>query len=137
MKITIITGSFHKSEADLMVEEVKSYCRENDIDIAKEIWVPGSMEKPLALKKELADPDVDGVVMLGIIERGETKHGLVMANVVIDAIVNLSLEFMKPVGVGILGPEILPSQIPARVKPYAKKAVEAVRRVLTTTERPE
>lgn len=120
-----------------MVEEVKSYCRENDIDIAKEIWVPGSMEKPLALKKELADPDVDGVVMLGIIERGETKHGLVMANVVIDAIVNLSLEFMKPVGVGILGPEILPSQIPARVKPYAKKAVEAVRRVLTTTERPE
>ena len=88
------------------------------------------MEKPLALKKLLMDSEVDGVVVLGIIERGETRHGLVMAQSMSDAIINLQLEFMKPVGMGILGPEILPSQNPSRVRPYAKAAVRALENVL-------
>lgn len=57
----------------------------------------------------LSNNNVDGAVALGIIESGETKHGLVMANSVINAIIQLQLEFMKQIGVGILGPEILPS----------------------------
>ena len=32
---------------------------------------------------------------------------------------------MKPVGVGILGPGINPSQIPPRIRPYAAAAVNA------------
>jgi len=79
-----------------------------------------------ALKRLLRDTRVDGAVVLGIIESGETKHGFVMAQAVINAIIDLQLEFMKPVGVGIIGPEILPSQIPSRVRPFARRAVQAV-----------
>jgi len=88
------------------------------------------MEAPLALKRLLMRDDIDAAVALGIIERGETKHGLVMGEVVYDAIIRLQLEFMKPIGFGILGPEILPEQIEKRVKPYARAAVEAAAKML-------
>lgn len=125
-KVAVVLGSFHKQEALDMLDEVRQYASENDLEIVEEVWVPGSMEKPLALKMLLSRADIDGAVVLGIIEKGETKHGFVMASSVVSAVINLQLEFMKPVGVGILGPEILPSQIPSRVRPYAKAAISAV-----------
>ena len=124
--VAVILGSFHKDESMEMLDEVKQYASQNNLNITEEVWVPGSMEKPLALKMLLSREDIDGAVVLGIIEKGETKHGFVMASSVVSAIVNLQLEFMKPVGVGILGPEILPSQIPCRVRPYAKAAISAM-----------
>ncbi len=128
--IAIILGEFHKKEATEMLNEARKVAAENNLTIAEEIWVNGSYEKPLALKRVLIKDNIDGVVMLGIIERGETKHGLIMAHTVMQAIINLELEYMKPVGIGILGPEILPSQIPSRLLPTAQNAVLAVARMI-------
>ncbi len=107
------------------MEEARNAARELEFNIKEEIWVPGAYEKPLALKRLLMRDDIDGAAVLGIIERGETKHGLVMAYAVMGAIIKLELEYMKPVGIGILGPEILPGQINSRLKVYAEKAVKA------------
>jgi len=128
--IAVVLGSFHKKESDEMLDEIEIFAKENDINIAEVVWVPGSMEKPLALKKLLEKSNIDGAVALGIIERGETKHGLVMANSVISAIISLQLDLMKPIGVGILGPEIDPDQIPERVRPYAKASISAAHQML-------
>lgn len=128
--IALVVGSFHKAEAAEMVEEARKTAAELGLTIVEEVWVPGSYEKPLALKRLLKRDDIDGAVALGIIERGETKHGLVMGHVVHGAIVDLQLEFMKPIGIGILGPEILPEQYPPRVRPYARAAVEATAKML-------
>ncbi|MBT8421268.1 MAG: 6,7-dimethyl-8-ribityllumazine synthase [Gammaproteobacteria bacterium] len=128
--IAIVIGSFHQKEANEMLDEVRNFAKQNGLNIVEEAWVPGSMEKPLALKRVLSDSRVDGAVVLGIIEKGETKHGLVMAQAVVSAIIGLQLELMKPVGVGILGPEILPDQIPSRVRPYARNAVKALVKVM-------
>ena len=128
--IAVVLGSFHKKESDEMLDEIKIFAEENGINIAEVVWVPGSMEKPLALKRLLKKPDIDGAVALGIIERGETKHGLVMANSVISSIISLQLDLMKPIGVGILGPEIDPNQIQERVRPYAKASIKAVNHML-------
>ena len=94
------------------------------------VWVPGSMEKPLALKRLLLEPSVDGAVVLGVIEQGQTAHGRVMGQAVINTILNLQLDLMKPIGVGILGPEIQPGQIQERLVPYARDAVLAVHTIL-------
>lgn len=128
--IAIILGEFHKKEVTEMLNEVRKVAAENNLTIAEEIWVNGSYEKPLALKRVLMKENIDGAIALGIIERGETKHGLVMGHTVMQTILNLELEFMKPVGIGMLGPEILPSQIPSRLLPTAQKAVLAVARML-------
>lgn len=128
--ISVILGEFHKKEMEQMLSVVKSKAKELHLKIISEIWVPGSLEKPLAVKRELLKEHVDGVVVLGIIERGETKHGLVMGEAVIKSIIELQLETLKPVGVGILGPEILPEQIEPRLKSYAEAAVKAVAKML-------
>ena len=73
--------------------------------------VSGSMEKPLALKSLLQKPTISGAIALGIIENGQTAHGRVMAEAVFKTILDLQLEMMKPIGVGILGPEINKEQI--------------------------
>lgn len=130
-RIAIVLGSFHKKEADEMLVVAQETALENQLEIVETVWVPGSMEAPLALKRLLVRDDIDAAVALGIIERGETKHGLVMGEVVYDAIIRLQLAFMKPIGFGILGPEILPEQIEKRVKPYARAAVEATAKMLS------
>ncbi len=113
-----------------MLDEARKTAAEHGLTIVAEVWVHGSIEKPLALKRLLMRDDVHGCVALGIIERGATKHGMVMGEVVYDAIIRLMLEFMKPIGLGILGPEILPEQIPPRVRPYAREAVIATAQML-------
>lgn len=125
-RIAIVMGAFHREKVERMLGEAKAAAAEAQLEIVSEVWVPGSLEKPLALKRLLLRSDVDGAVVLGIIERGETKHGLVMGEVVMQAIIDLQLQTMKPVGVGILGPEILPEQIEPRLLPYAKAATEAL-----------
>lgn len=128
--IGVVLGRFHQAHGEDMLDEVRAVAADRNLAIGAEVWVPGSMEKPLALKRLLLRPDIDGAVVLGIIERGETKHGLVMGMAVIKTIIDLQLELMKPVGIGILGPEILPSQIPSRVRPYARAAIEALDEML-------
>lgn len=128
--IAIVLGSFHKKEVTEMLEAARAVAAEKGHTIVEEVWVPGSMEKPLALKRLLLRDDVDGAVALGIIENGETKHGLVMGKACVEAIVQLQLEFMKPIGLGILGPGIQPSQIPARIVPYGRDAMLATDHML-------
>jgi 6,7-dimethyl-8-ribityllumazine synthase len=128
--IALILGSFHKKQVEEMLDEARIVAHKIGLKIIEEVWVPGSYEKPLALKRLLERDDIDGVAILGIVEKGETKHGLVMAHTVMNKIVDLELQHMKPVGIGILGPEILPGQIPSRLRPYARDAIKATKVML-------
>ena len=132
LTISLVVGSFHQASCEIMVEKARSTARGLGLEVLDEVWVPGSMEKPLATKRLLDRSVVDAVVVLGIIERGETAHGRVMGQAVIQSLIDLQLATNKPVGVGILGPEILPEQIPPRLAPYAEAAVKAVHAMLVS-----
>jgi len=129
-KIALVMGSFHKDLIEKMRQEAVKVAEQHDLSIVKEVWVPGSVEKPLALKKVLEREDVDGAVALGIIERGETKHGFTMGQSLMHFVMELMLKTEKPIGLGVLGPEILPDQIEPRLLSYARKAVLAVNDML-------
>lgn len=131
-KIALVATSFHKKYMEQMVKETRETAKKEGLNIVKEIWVPGCYEVPLTLKRLFSQKNIDGAIILGIIEKGETKHGLIMGMVVHQAILQLELETGKPVGLGILGPEILPKQIPGRVTLYAKRAVLALKTMLET-----
>ena len=128
--VALVLGLFHRARIEQMLDEARVAASDLDLTIAEEVWVPGSMETPLALKRLLERRDIDGAAALGIIERGETAHGLVMGQAVVDAIIRLQLQTMKPVGVGILGPNIHPSQIDSRLKSYARDAMAALAHML-------
>ena len=128
--IAIIATSFHKETMQGMIRDARITAKEEGLTIVKEVCVPGCYEVPLVLKRLFAAKNIDGAVVLGIIEKGKTKHGMVMGIVVHDAIVRLELESGKPVGLGILGPEILLKQVPPRAKLYARKSVLALKALL-------
>ena len=130
--IALVIGSFHKQACEIMVNEALATAAQIGLEVHEQVWVPGSMEKPLAVKRLLAREEIDGVVVLGIIERGETAHGRVMGQAVIQALIGLQLELGKPIGVGILGPEIEKEQILTRLTPYARDAVRAVHAMLAS-----
>lgn len=124
--IAIVVGSFHRELAEKMVDEAKKTASLNDLIVEEVSWVPGSMEVPLQLKRLLLRESIDGAVVLGIIEKGETDHGFVMGQSVTKGIIDLQLASMKPIGYGIIGPGAENEHIRERLLPYAKKAVLAV-----------
>ena len=76
--IAIVVGSYHKELVEKMVEKARKIAADNDLIVEEVSWVPGSMEVPLQIKRLFLRDSIDGAVVLGIIENGETKHGLVM-----------------------------------------------------------
>ena len=103
----------------------------NNWEVSEVVWVPGSMELPLQIKRLLLRESIEGVIVLGIIEKGETDHGLVMGQAVTKSIIDLELLSMKPVGFGIIGPGAEEEQIDKRLEIHAKQAVKAVSEMLS------
>ena len=126
MKIAAVCGSFHKEEIQRMLEYAQNEANINGAQISKIIWVPGSMEVPLALDRLLKDIEVDAAIALGIIERGETQHGLVMGQAVTRSVIELQIKYDKSIGLGIIGPGAEKHHIEPRLEPHARSAVNAV-----------
>ncbi|DAC56027.1 MAG TPA: 6,7-dimethyl-8-ribityllumazine synthase [Candidatus Poseidoniales archaeon] len=122
-KIAVVCGSFHKSEVERMLAHSTDEARSLGLTVGEVVWVPGSMEVPRALNRLLANHD--GAVCLGIIEKGETQHGLAMGQAVIKTILELQLKHNKPIGLGIIGPGAEPHHIEPRLEPHARAAMGA------------
>jgi 6,7-dimethyl-8-ribityllumazine synthase len=126
MNIAAVCGSFHKEEIERMLEYAQDEANIKGVKISQILWVPGSMEVPLALERILKNEGVDAAITLGIIERGETQHGLVMGQAVTKAIIELQIKYNKPIGLGIIGPGAEKHHIEPRLEPHARSAVNAV-----------
>jgi 6,7-dimethyl-8-ribityllumazine synthase len=126
MNIAAVCGSFHKEEIERMLEYAKNEAKIRGAEISQIIWVPGSMEVPLALERLLRIEEIDAAIALGIIERGETQHGLVMGQAVTKTILELQIKHNKPIGLGIIGPGTEKHHIEPRLEPHARSAVDAV-----------
>ena len=126
MNLGIVCGAFHRKQVERMLEYAHDEAEAKNWDVVEVTWVPGSMEAPLALERMLQNEDVHGAVVLGIIERGETEHGLVMGQSVTKAVIDLQISHNKPIGLGIIGPGADPEHIEPRLEPHARAAVGAV-----------
>ena len=126
MRIGAVCGSYHREEVERMLAYAEDEAGSLGISIEEVVWVPGSMETPLALMRMLDGGSLDGAIALGIIERGETQHGLAMGQAVIRSIIELQLKTGLPIGLGIIGPGAEPHHIQSRLERHAREAVAAV-----------
>lgn len=127
-RIAIIAADFNQELVDVMVEVARQELDEAAAILARVVRVPGAFETPLVADILLGEPVIDGLVVLGHIERGETLHGEVMGHVVHTALVQLQLKHRKPVGMGIIGPGATHEQAEVRKEPAARAAVRAALR---------
>jgi 6,7-dimethyl-8-ribityllumazine synthase len=87
------------------------------------VRVPGAFDIPLAAKKMLMDKKNDGAVALGAVVKGETAHDEVVVDNAARLLADLSLEFRKPVTLGIIGHGASWKSAEARAEEYAERAV--------------
>ena len=89
------------------------------------VHVPGSVELPLAAKKLALRDDIDAVVTLGVVIRGETAHFEHVANIAATGISRVAEETGKPVIFGVLT-TYTTNQAMARIPHAAGYAAAAV-----------
>ena len=128
-RIAIVAADFNLTLVDAMVEAAREELEQAGAILARVVRVPGAFETPLVADLLLGESIIDGLVVLGHIERGETLHGEVMGHVVHAALVQLELKHRKPIGMGIIGPGATPEQAEVRKLPAARAAVRAALRV--------
>jgi len=97
--------------------------------------VPGTYDMPIIVNALLQKKNVDGVVTLGAIIKGQTKHDEIIAHSAANALTELSLKYQKPVSLGISGPGMQERQAYARIRPVAERAVEAIVKISNELER--
>ncbi len=125
VRLGIVVSEFNYDITYLMLQKALSHADFLGAEVKVVVKVPGSFDMPLAVKKLLSRNDIDGVVTLGAVVQGETKHDEVVAHQVARRIMDLSLEYDKPVTLGIIGPGASRMQALERVEEYARRAVEA------------
>ena len=89
------------------------------------VKTPGVYDVPLAVKILFERKDVDAVVALGAVIEGETDHDQVVMNQTARKLADLSVEYEKPIGLGISGPGETRLQAQDRIE-NAAHAVRAV-----------
>lgn len=93
-------------------------------EVKETILVPGVYDMPLAIKKLCEQDDIDAVVTIGAVIEGATKHDEIVVQQASRKIMDLALEYGKPVTLGIAGPGMTRMEAHQRVD-YARRAVEA------------
>ncbi len=89
-------------------------------------WVPGSFELPLVAKRLAQKPEVDAVVALGAVIRGETPHFEYVAAQAAGGLMQAMLQVEKPIVFGILTTNTLEEALERSGGKAGNKGREAV-----------
>ena len=135
MNIAIITAEFNDEITSRMLDVAKEKAKELKITITYSCSVPGAYDMPIIVDSLLSKKDVDGVVTLGAIIKGQTKHDEVISHSTAKSLTELSLKYKKPVSLGISGPGMQERHAYARIRPVSERAVEAVFKIAQELEK--
>ena len=116
---------------DVAIEKAKAL----KLNISYTCKVPGVFDMPIIVDTLLEKKNVDAVVTLGAVIKGQTKHDEIIANVTATRLSKLSLKHKKAVSLGISGPGMAERQAYARIRPVAERAVDAAVKVSKELER--
>lgn len=129
MNIAVVVSEFNEKITSRMYEVAIKKAKDLKLNVKYTCKVPGVFDMPLIVDKLLQKTDIDGVVTLGAVIKGQTKHDEVIANSTVRNIVELSLKYQKPVSLGISGPGMKERQAYARIRSVSENAVNSVLKV--------
>ncbi len=124
-KIGIVVSRFNQDITDRMKAKALEIASQKHVGV-KMISVPGSYDTPIIVKKLLMDKSIKGVAVLGAVLKGKTGHDELVAKDAAQRLGELSLEFNKPVTLGIIGPDARRTVAEERALSYAERSVNGV-----------
>lgn len=126
IRIAIVVSEFNKEITYRMSDLAKeNIYKQNNVTLTYLCYVPGCYDMPLIISELLKRRNVDAVITLGAIIKGETKHDELIANSVAKSFIDLSLKYRKPVILGISGPDMTLQQARDRVEIISSRTVVA------------
>jgi 6,7-dimethyl-8-ribityllumazine synthase len=124
MNLGVVVSEFNSDVTYLMLERAKEHAAFLGATVKEVVKVPGVYDMPVAAKALLARVDIDGIVALGAVIEGETRHDEIIMQQATRKLMDISVETGKPVGLGITGHGMTRLQALDRID-NAKQAVES------------
>lgn len=126
-KIGIVVSIWNDAiTSDLLsgaIEALKENGVLNDNIIIKQ--VPGAFELPLGSQYLLSDASIDGVIAIGVVIQGETKHFDFVCSGATHGIMEVMLKFDKPVAYCLLTDNHIQQSIDRSGGIHGNKGIEA------------
>ncbi len=126
-KVLIIGANYYQNILENLISLAKHSLEKRKIKY-KTIIVPGVFEIPVVISKNIKK--YDGFIALGCVIKGETPHFDFISKAATDGIMNISINYKKPVGNGILTC-LNQNQALVRSKSKGQEAADAVISILS------
>lgn len=123
--IAIVVSDFNDEITGRMLAQALEEAKKEGANVVKVMHVPGAFDIPLVTAELLERGDVQAVVTLGAVIKGETEHDELVVHECARALTRLGLQHKKPVSLGIIGPGATHAQASARSDEYARRAMRA------------
>ena len=131
IRLAIVVAEFNQEITNKMLYTAKNHAKNLNIHVKKICQVPGTFDMPLIVEKLLKNEQIDAIVTIGAVIKGDTGHDLIIANTTARLLADLSLKYQKPVTLGITGPDMTVKQAKERIITVPKRAVEAAYKMVT------
>jgi 6,7-dimethyl-8-ribityllumazine synthase len=125
IRLAIVVSEFNSEITFEMLERARTHADKVGAKTNYILYVPGTFDIPLAVERLLKKKNVDAVVTLGAVIKGDTRHDDIVAENAARLIADLSLKHGKPVALGISGPGMTIDQARERAQLIPVRAVNA------------
>jgi 6,7-dimethyl-8-ribityllumazine synthase len=132
IRIAIVGSEFNFDITTMMIERAREEIDFLGAELGPVVKTPGVYDMPIAVQALMGRKDIDAVVTLGAVIEGETNHDEVIMNQAARKLTDLSVQFAKPLGLGISGPGETRLQAQDRIENAAgavRSVVKMVRRL--------
>src|SRR5260370_19168577 len=97
MKIAFVVAEFNSEVTFPMEKCARRHAESLGVEVSRVIRVPGVYDMGPVVKALLGRKEIDGVVMIGAVIKGETNHAELISHAIAPAGITLSLDFEIPV----------------------------------------
>jgi 6,7-dimethyl-8-ribityllumazine synthase len=108
-RFAIIVATFYAELSAWLEDGARRGLRDCGVadDAIEVVTVPGCFELPIAARRLIRGSEIDGVVALGVVIRGDTPHFEFVAGECARGIMDVQLATGVPIGFGVLTTETL------------------------------
>ncbi len=98
-KILIVNANYYDQITDKMIGKVIKILKKKKYKIFT-LKVPGILEAPIAIRKNIKK--FDAFIVIGCVIKGKTPHFDLICKATFDALINLSVNYNKPITNGVI-----------------------------------
>jgi len=127
MRLAIVAGRFNADITKLLLDGAQHELADLGLerDSVPVVWVPGAFEIPLVAKQLVESGELDAVICLGAVIRGDTPHFDFVAGECAAGISRVALDTGVPIAFGVLTTDDVDQALARAGGPEGNKGAEA------------